>query len=68
MKFDHVALSVKKNEVLEDIWSGRLVKFKSGRLGIVLSSQVIANNTFLTIYSPDMGIINIRAEDVNEIK
>ena len=53
---------------MEDIWSGRLVKFKSGRLGIVLSSQIIANNTFLTIYNSDMGIINIRAEDVEEIR
>ena len=53
---------------MEDDWSGKLVKFKSGRLGIVSSSQIIANNAFLTIYSPDMGIINIRAKDVEEIK
>jgi len=35
---------------------------------MVMSSQVIANNTFLTVYVPDMGIINIRAQDVEEIK
>tara|TARA_R110001592_G_scaffold299150_1_gene570051 strand:+ start:1505 stop:1666 length:162 start_codon:yes stop_codon:yes gene_type:complete len=53
---------------LEKDWSGKLVRFKSGRIGIVLSSQNIANNTFLTVHIPDMGIINIRAEDVEEIK
>ena len=53
---------------MEKDWSGKLVRFKSGRIGIVLSNQNIANNTFLTVYIPDMGIINIRAEDVEEIE
>ena len=53
---------------MEKDWSGKLVRFKSGRIGIVLSSQKITDNTFLTVHIPDMGIINIRAEDVEEIE
>ena len=53
---------------MEKGWIGKLVKFRSGRIGIVISIQVIDRNTFLTVHIPDMGIINIKADDVEEIK
>tara|TARA_A100001011_G_scaffold191028_2_gene199680 strand:- start:209 stop:373 length:165 start_codon:yes stop_codon:yes gene_type:complete len=49
-------------------WVGAIVKFKSGRYGIVLSAQKTADITFITVQVPDMGIITIRTEDVEKIK
>ena len=49
-------------------WIGSIVKFKSGRYGIVLSVQKISSITFITVQVPDMGIITIRADDVEKIK
>ena len=49
-------------------WVGKIVKFKSGRFGIVLSAQETGNIVFITVQVPDMGIITIRSEDVEKIK
>ena len=45
-------------------WIGKMVKFKSGKIGIVLSSQSVGESTFLVVLISGQGIINIRAEDV----
>ena len=52
----------------EQEWVGRVVKFKSGRYGIVLSTQNVDKNIFLTVHVAGLGIINIRAEDVEAVK
>ena len=52
----------------EEEWLGSIVKFKSGRVGIVLSLQKKAGVEFITVQVPGMGIITIRAEDVEKIK
>ena len=33
----------------------------------LISSQIIDNNTFLTVHVSGVGIINIRSEDVEEV-
>ena len=43
---------------------GKLVKLKSGKLGIVVEVQKLANSDFLTILIPGTGMINMRADDV----
>ena len=48
----------------EEKWIGKIVKFKSGKIGIVLSSQNVMTTTFLSVLISGQGIINIRAEDV----
>ena len=45
-------------------WVGKIVKFKSGKIGIVLSSQNFNTTIFLSVLVSNQGIINIRAEDV----
>ena len=49
-------------------WVGKLVKFKSGRFGIVLSVQNESGSTFLNVHVSGLGVINIRAEDVEKVK
>ena len=48
----------------EKEWIGKIVKFKSGKIGIVLSCQKSDATFFLTVLISGQGIINIRAEDV----
>tara|TARA_Y100000593_G_C4306486_1_gene336025 strand:- start:1042 stop:1203 length:162 start_codon:yes stop_codon:yes gene_type:complete len=43
---------------------GKLVKLKSGKLGIVLDVQKLSNSTFLSILVSGTGVINMRKEDV----
>ncbi len=52
----------------DEKWVGKIVKFKSGRYGIVLASQSVGDNIFLTVHVAGMGTINIRALDVEEVK
>ena len=49
-------------------WIGRIVKFKSGRIGIVLSKNNVGKTVFITVHVPGMGIITIRADDVEKIE
>ena len=48
-------------------WVGKLVKFKSGKMGIVLSLEYYGKTAFLTVLISGQGIINIRAKDVEII-
>lgn len=50
-----------------DEWIGSVVRFKSGRYGIVLSRQLLGDTSFITVNVPGMGIITIRANDVEKI-
>ena len=43
---------------------GKLVKLKSGKVGIVLDTSKISKTVFLSILVYDAGIINMRADDV----
>ena len=45
-------------------WIGKIVKFKSGKVGIVLGSQQVNKTIFLYVLISGQGIINIRAADV----
>ena len=49
-------------------WVGKLVKFKSGRFGIVLSVQNESGTIFLNVHVSGLGIINIRSDDVEAVK
>ena len=51
----------------EKEWIGSVVKFKSGRFGIVLSMQEAGNIIFLTVQVPGMGVITIRGDDVEKV-
>ena len=51
----------------QEAWIGNVVKFKSGRYGIVLSIQADYEVTFITVYVPSMGMITIRTKDVEKI-
>ena len=48
-------------------WVGCVVRFKSGRYGIVLSENAMSCVIFITVQVPGMGIITIRADDVEKI-
>ena len=48
-------------------WIGKIVKFKSGKMGIVLSTQDVGETIFLSVLISGQGIINIRSEDVEAI-
>ena len=43
---------------------GKIVKLKSGRMGIVIDTSQISKTVFLIIMVYDVGIINMRADDV----
>ena len=45
-------------------WVGKIVKFKSGKIGMILSIQNIGETIFLSVLITGQGIINIRSEDV----
>ena len=52
----------------EDL-TGRLVKLKSGRLGIVLRVQEISGQVYLVVLvSDNIGMVHINAKDVEIIK
>ena len=43
---------------------GKLVKLKSGKVGMVVEAQEMENSVFLTILISGHGMINMRADDV----
>ena len=45
-------------------WVGKIVKFKSGKIGMVLESKLINKTVFLNVLVTGQGVINIKAEDV----
>ena len=45
-------------------WIGKIVKFKSGNIGMVLESKTFNKTVFLDVLITGQGIINIRAENV----
>lgn len=47
---------------------GKIVKLKSGRLGIVLDTSQISRTIFLSILVYDVGIINMRSDDVEVLQ
>ena len=51
----------------ESKWVGKIVKFKSGKIGMVIDSEVIQNTVFLVVLISGQGIINIRAKDVEVV-
>jgi len=51
----------------DEDWIGTIVKFKSGRIGIVVSVQKTGGITFITVQVPGMGVITIRGDDVEKV-
>lgn len=45
----------------------KLVRFKSGRIGIIMSVQRLHNGTFFVVLVPGLGLIDIGADDVEII-
>ena len=52
----------------EQDFIGKLVKLKSGRLGIVLSAQHVDGNVFFVVLVSNLGLVNINEKDVEIIK
>ena len=52
-----------KNELV-----GKLVKLKSGRVGMVLSVEISNNQTYLVVLVADIGMVHINVKDVEVIK
>lgn len=47
---------------------GKLVKLKSGRVGMVLSVEHSNKQTYLVVLVSDIGMIHINVKDVEVIK
>ena len=47
---------------------GKLVKLKSGRVGMVLSAEISNNQTYFVVLVADIGMVHINAKDVEIIK
>ena len=52
----------------EQDFVGKVVKLKSGRLGIVLSAKSVNDNVFFVVLVSNVGLINIHEKDVEIIK
>lgn len=45
----------------------KLVRFKSGRIGIIMKVQKLSNKIFFVVLVPGLGLIDIGADDVELI-
>jgi len=50
--------------VAKEKWIGKIVKFKSGKIGMILEYSIYDRTVFLNVLVSGQGIISIRAKDV----